>query len=237
MNYLRYSLSLFVTILFSVLLTAQPSKSTWLTTNIGLNSDWILNQNAYGNQEMDYGVKLGLNANLGLNYYMNTEYGFSTGVGISNLGQNYQGDQGGAKATRKVNLNYIQVPVFAMKQLCDPQHPCWLTFGPQLMFLTTGKQNFTREEGSALPNPEYLPEGKIDVTKWYKPFDLMLNLGFTNLYYVRTNDKMRMMLSFNAAISVLDINAKAYQIPNLRDEYSASRNFYIGAQFGLMFKP
>ena len=236
MKLLKTSCITFV-LLFAYTSQAQPSKSTWLTTNIGLNSDWILNQNAYGNQELDYGTKFGLNASLGLNYYLNAEYGFSTGVGIGNFGQNYQGEQAGAKATRKVNLNYVQVPLFAMKQLCDPHHPCWLTFGPQLMFLTSGKQTYSREEGSSLPNPEYLPEGKIDVTKWYKPFDLMLNLVFTNLYYMRTNDKVRMMLSFNAAMSLLDINAKEYQIPNVHDEYNASRNFYIGVQWGFMFNP
>lgn len=216
---------------------SQPAKSTWLTTQIGLTSNWILNQNAYGNQEMEYGTKFGILPGLGVNHYINKKYGIGTGIGFINLGQNYHGEQSGAKATRKVSLNYIQVPILAMKQLCDPQHPCWLTFGPQLMFLTSGSQKYSREEGTPLPNPEYLPEGKKDVTKWYKPFDVMLNVGFSNLYTMRTNDKVRMILSFNAALGLTDINAKNYQIPNIHDEYRASRNFYFGAHLGLMFNP
>lgn len=216
---------------------AQPSGSTWLSTTAGINSTWIINQNAYGNQEMDYGTKFGLQASIGLNHYLNTRYGLSTGLGFGNFGQNYHGEQSGAKATRKVNLNYIMIPVLGMKQLCDPQHPCWLTFGPQLMFLTSGSQKYSREEGSPLSNPEYLTEGKKDVSKWYKPVDVMLTIGFSNLYSMRSNDKFRMILSYNAAIGLLDLNAKSYQIPNLHDIYKASHNFYLGVQAGFIFNP
>jgi len=173
---------------------AQPAKSTWLTTSLGITSDWVINQNAYGNQEMEYGTKFGVTPSLGVNHYIDRKYGIGTGIAFINLGQNYQGEQSGAKATRKVNLNYIQVPLMVMRQLCDPQHPCWLSIGPQLMFLTSASQKYTREDGDPLRNPEYLPEGKTDVSKWYKPFDIMLNIGFTNLYSFRKND-MRMSIN------------------------------------------
>jgi hypothetical protein len=84
------------------------------------------------------------------------------------------------------------VPLLAMRQLADPKHPCWLSVGPQLMFLTSARQVYSREDGLQLPNPEYLPEGTVDVAKWYKPFDVMLNVGVTNIYEMRTNDWMRM---------------------------------------------
>jgi hypothetical protein len=216
---------------------AQSAKSTWMTTSLGLNSCWILNQNSYGNQELDYGTKFGINASIGANYFINNQYGISTGIAFGNLGQNYQGEQADANATRKINLKYIQVPLLVMKQLRDPQSPCWLTFGPQLMFLASASQTYSREEGSELPHPEYLPEGKKDVTKWYKPADVMLNLGYTKVNYVRTNDKVRMMWTINMAYGLFDINAEEYQIENIHGEYKPSHNFYIGAQIGLMFNP
>jgi len=216
---------------------AQPSRSTWLTTGIGFNSDWIINQNVYGNQELAYSTKFGFTANLGISHFIDREYGLSTGIGIITLGQNYHGEQGEAQATRKVNLNYIQVPLLAMRQLADPKHPCWLSVGPQLMFLTSARQVYSREDGLQLPNPEYLPEGTVDVAKWYKPFDVMLNVGVTNIYEMRTNDWMRMSLSFNGAFGLLDINAKEYQIPNIHETYKASHNFYLSAQIGLIFNP
>jgi hypothetical protein len=46
-----------------------------------------------------------------------------------------------------------------------------------------------------------------------------------------------MMLSFNAAMGLLDINAKEYQIPNLRNIYKSSHNFYFSVQLGFMFNP
>lgn len=231
------SLSIILLICFSLSIKAQPAKSTWLTTSAGLSSTWIINQNAYGNPELDYGTKFGLLANIGLSHFIDNEYGFSTGLGFGNLGQSYQGEQKGATATRKVSFNYIQVPILGMKQLCDPRHPCWLTFGPQLMFLTSASQKYSREDGEALPNPQYLMEGKKDVSDWYKPFDIMLNLGFTNIYSMRTADNFRMMVSYQAALGLLDINASAYQIPNANDIYKSSHNFYLGVQVGLMFNP
>lgn len=237
MKKLVFSLLLVLLILTGNISFAQLSGSTWLTTSLGLNSCWLLNQNAYGNQEMDYATTFGIQGTIGANYYINSEYGISTGVGFGNFGQNYQGDQGGATATRKVHLNYIQVPIFGMKQLCDPQTPCWLTFGPQLMFLTSATQNYTRDAGNPLPHPEYLPEGKKDVTKWYKPADVMLNLGYTKVYMLRTSDNVRMMWSVNGAMGIFDVNAKDYQIENIHGEYKSSHNFYIGAQIGLMFNP
>jgi len=216
---------------------AQPSGSTWLSTTAGLNSVWIMNQNAYGNQELEYGTRFGVQASVGLNHYLNTRYGLSTGVGFGNFGQNYHGEQNEGKANRNVNLNYVMIPILGMKQLCDPQHPCWLTIGPQLMILTSASQKYSREDGSPLSNPEYLQEGKADVTKRFRPVDVMLNIGFSNLYSMRSSDKFRMILSYNAAIGLLDINAKSYQIPNLTGTYKASHNFYMGVQAGFIFNP
>jgi hypothetical protein len=227
-----------ILVTFVLKVSSQPSNSTWLTSNFGLNSTWIVNQNAYGNPEMDYGTKFGLSGSIGLNHYLNSKYGFGTGIGIGNFGQSYMGEQRDAKATRKVSLNYIIVPLIGMKQLCDPHHPCWLTFGPQIMILTSAKQKYSREEADEpLPYPQYLPEGVKDVSKWYKPVDVMLNVGFTNLYYMRSYDDMRMMLSFNAALGLFDINSKDYQLSYKGEAYKPSRNFYMGVQLGFMFNP
>lgn len=214
---------------------AQPSESTWLTTSVGINSTWIMNQNAYGTPEMDYSTKFGLSGMIGLNYYINTKYGLSTGIGIGNYGQRYGGEQAGAKASRKVNLNYIQVPLLAMKQLCDPHHPCWLTFGPQIMILTSATQQYTRDAEISLENQDILEIR--DAQKLYKPLDIMLNLGFSNLYYMRTYDNMRLMVSYNTALGLFDINEKDYRITRKGSDYKGSHNFYIGVQVGLMFNP
>jgi hypothetical protein len=220
--------------------SSQPPKSTWLTANAGLNSIWILNQNVYGNPEMDYGTKFGIMGTIGLNYYMDTKYGVSTGVGVGNFGQSYHGEQRGSNASRNVMLNYIIVPLFAMKQLGDLHNPFWLTFGPQLMILTSAKQKYSYDgDVNDLAYPANLKIGKFDVTKAYKPMDIMLNLGLTNLYFLQTGDNVRMMLSFNAALGLLDINSKEPQYRTVRtgQTYKGSHNFYLGAQIGLMFNP
>jgi hypothetical protein len=231
----------FLSIFLSIsTLYAQPVKSTWLTASLGLNSTWIINQNSYGNPELDYSTKFGLSGMIGLNHYLDNKYGLTTGIGLANFGQNYHGEQKGADASRKVTLNYIVVPLFGMKQLRDSRQPCWLTFGPQIMILTSAHQKYSRDaDAEVLPHPEYLPSGKTDVTKWYRPVDVMLNVGYTNLYYMRMYDNLRMMLSFNAALGLFDINSKNpdYHLTKTGKAYKGSHNFYFGVHCGFMFNP
>jgi hypothetical protein len=234
---LLHLLTLIFIVLFNLNVSAQRAKSTWLTTNLGLNNCWILNQNAYGNTELDYGTKFGLNLSIGANYFIDKDYGISTGIAFGNLGQNYRGIQGGADATRKLNLTYFQIPALVIKQLCKIDNPCWLSFGPEFLFLTSAQQTYSREEGDPLKNPDYLPEGKKDVSKWFKPADILLSLGYTKAYFMRLNDKSRLTWSVKSGIGLFDINASEYQIENIQGKYRASRNFYIGAQVGFMFNP
>ncbi|NVO20888.1 MAG: outer membrane beta-barrel protein [Bacteroidetes bacterium] len=234
-------LSLTIGFLFHVQTAkTQPSPSAWLTANAGINSIWLLNQNSYGNPEMEYGTKFGLSGDIGLNYYLNNKYGFSTGIGLGNFGQSYVGEQAGEKATRKVNLNYIKVPVMGMKQLSDPQHPCWLSFGPEILILTSASQKYTRVGGSeGLPNPGYFVPGKHDVTKWYKPMDIMLKAEVTNIYYMGTDDSKRFMLSVMGAFGLMDVNSNdpKYHVVRTGQTYKGSHNFYLGVKAGIMFNP
>ncbi|MEI6061574.1 MAG: outer membrane beta-barrel protein, partial [Bacteroidota bacterium] len=89
---------------------AQDEKSIWVNASAGINSIWLINQNAYQNSAMDYASKFGLTGGLGISYYMTDNLGLSASVGYITLGQNYSQTTTLGSASRKVNLSYIQLP-------------------------------------------------------------------------------------------------------------------------------
>ena len=101
----------FISIIISILelvlsqkVNSQQVGSVWLNGAIGLNSNWILNQNAYGNSEMAYSTSLGFTGGIGVNLFNSRKWGMRSSFLMTKLGQNYSGDQNGAEAIRKVKL-------------------------------------------------------------------------------------------------------------------------------------
>jgi hypothetical protein len=225
---------LFICYSYSVL--AQESKSLWLDAKAGLNASFILNQNAYGNGELDYATTFGFAAGPGVNYFITDNWGLSTSLVWAKIGQNYSGRQSGGDATRKVKLNYIEMPLLAMRRIEGTKVPTWIAFGPELLFLTGAKQVYHREDGNPLPNESAMHEGNTRISNHFKPVDLALDISLSKLYDVYENSKLRLLVSANMAIGLTDMNSKDWQIPNLKNKYAGSHNFYIGIKVGLMYK-
>lgn len=119
-------LTVILFLLLSLNTMAQRRNSVWISGAAGMNSNWILNQNAYGNQEMEYATSFSPSGGIGIMYFKNKEWGYSGSAYLSKLGQNYSGYQAGAPAVRKVKLYYIEVPLMLMKQIPDMQYPTWI---------------------------------------------------------------------------------------------------------------
>jgi hypothetical protein len=228
------TLSLIVPVLFGVKVNAQQKGSIWLNVVTGVNSTWILNQNAYGNQEMEYGIKFGYTGGVGVSYFHDRNWGFNGSLLTSQLGQNYAGYQGGAEAVRKVKLLYLEVPLLVMKNIPDMLNPTWISFGPDVMLLLNAKQDYSRDGGSPLPNPEGMISG--DTRDRFKTADVALNLSLNRMYTMNYSRKMMFLISLNSSLGLTDINKSAWQIPNTHDYYGKSHNFYIGIKVGMMFK-
>jgi len=225
-------------ILFLVLIPAgiyaQDEKSLWIDVKAGFNSVWIVNQNTYQNPELDYATKFGLAGGVGVNYFINDDFGFNVSPGYIGLGQNYNDNKSGDGVTRKLSLNYIQVPLLLMLKIPNTNDPTWIAFGPDLMFLTGAKQEFVNTSGTyVVNNPDGLKTG--DIKERFKPFDLALDFSVNKMYELRSYDNMMFLFSFNTSYGLLDINSTDYQDPNLKGEYKPSHNFYFGIRAGLMF--
>jgi len=228
------TLTLLLILIFSINVMAQRPRSIWISGTAGMNSNWILNQNAYGNQEMEYATSFSPTGGIGMMYFKDREWGFSGNVYMSKLGQNYSGYQAGSPAIRKVKLYYIEVPLMFMRQIPDVNYPTWISAGPDIMILFKSKQEYSRNGGSDLPNPDGMAEG--DVTERFKPVDVALNVSVNRMVELNYSRSYMFLFSINSSFGLLDINSSKYQLPNTHDIYSASHNFYIGVKVGLMFR-
>ena len=220
--------------IYSFNVEAQQTRSLWVNGVAGLNSSWILNQSAYGNQEMAYASTFGLTGGLGVNYFIDKVWGLSGSTFLSRLGQNYAGVQAGADAKRQVKLTYIEVPLMLMRQIPDLEYPTWISAGPDIMILLNARQEYSREGGNELPNPAGMATG--DITDRFKPFDIALNFSLNRMIDLNYSRNIMLLFSINSSLGLLDINGADWQLDNTHNIYASSHNFYIGAKLGLMFK-
>lgn len=213
---------------------AQPRRSYWINGVAGLNSNWIMNQNAYGNPEMEYSTTFSPTGGVGISYFYDRQRGYSASLYLSKMGQNYAGEQAGAVAIRKVKLTYIEMPLQLMMQLPNMQNTTWIAFGPDIMILINAKQEYSREGGNPLPNLVGMASG--NAIERFKRADVAVNISLNQMYNVNYYRRAMFLFSINTAVGITDINKPEWQIPNLHGNYGKSRNFYIGVKAGMMFR-
>lgn len=224
-----------VLLLFTFSGRSQQIHTFWLSSSAGLNSDWILNQNAYGNPEMAYATTFGLTGGLGASYFMSRDWGMSGSLFLSKLGQNYSGEQSGAMADRKVKLTYLELPIMFMRQIPYMNYPTWISAGPDIRFLVKANQDYSREDGGqALPNQAGMMNG--DVTDRFKPIDIAINFSINRMVELNYSRSVMFLFSIDSSFGLTDINDTDWQIPNTHGVYAGSHTFYIGVKAGLMFK-
>ena len=220
----------------------QINNFSILSLDFGANSTWILNQNMYGNPELNYNLKFGFSDVVSYKYFIN-KYGYSIGLGLGNLGQKYSGTMVGADAKFRQSLTYLEVPVMGMYRLGDNNQQTWISFGPQLMYLVSAQQDFQRENGQLIPEPEMLSPGSTDVINRFNIFDIMLAVEtahifaskFTNVKPFNSDHKTMWTFSLKGAIGLTDINSQEFRVSITRNLFTGSHNFYLGVNIGYLF--
>lgn len=235
-------ISLAIILAFPMITLGQVNNLSFLSLDLGANSTWILNQNMYGNPELNYNLKFGFSGVASYKYFIN-KYGYSVGLGLINLGQKYSGNMVGADAKLRINHMYLELPVLGMYKLGDNKKQTWISFGPQLMYLLSAQQDFQRDNGQIIPEPEMLNPGSTDVISRFNIFDIMLafevthiyTYKFTNVGPFKSNQKTMWALSLKSAIGLTDINSPEFRESSTRNLYAGSHNFYLGVNIGYMF--
>jgi hypothetical protein len=215
---------------------AQKAESLWIDLRGGLNTSFIVNQNAYGNGELDYATTFGFTAGLGASYFLTDVWGINASFTWAKIGQNYSGMQSSGDAKRKVKLNYLELPLLAMRKIEGTKVPTWIAFGPELMFLTGAKQDYHRKDGGPLPKGENMIEGITDIKERFKPVDIAMNITLSKMYDIYENSKFRLLLTANMAYGLTDMNSKDWRILNMKNKYDGSHNFYMGMKVGVMYR-
>lgn len=225
-----------IAFLLSLSTQAQRTKTMWVDVRTGVNSNFIVNQNAYGNGELEYTTTLGLTAGAGATYFLSYNWGANASLNWTKLGQKYYGLQSSGDAIRKIKLNYVEVPLLAMRRIGRPIKLTWLAFGPDLLFLVNAKQEYERDNGSPLPKPDYMVKGVTDVTERFRPIDIALYVSINKIYDIFQDRDFRLLISANMALGLTDINSKDWQTPNMHGVYAGSHNLSMGIKAGLMYK-
>ncbi len=229
------SLAIIFIFLLASKVQAQEEGTLWINAITGLNSNWIVYQNAYGNPELEYSTTFGFTGGIGASYFFSDQWGFSGSLSASKLGQNYSGVLREIDAERKVKLTYLEIPLQIMKHIPYTQNPTWIAFGPDIMILLTAQQEVFRKGGvEDLPNPIGMKKG--DIRDRFNKTDVALSFSLNKLYKLSDSGNAMFLLSFNTAFGLTDINNIEWKIPQLDGTYTGSHNFYIGIKTGLMFK-
>jgi len=221
------------TIYFLFLMTLAPiiglaQEGFMLGAGGGAYSSWIINQNSWGNPEMEYTSTIGYQFHGTLGYRVTENIGFQVEPGLTRAGQNYSGKMATLDSERKIQLTYITVPVFFHFISNGDLTRFHLLAGPQFAILNSANHNFS----SALPFP-YMPVGDLDVKDRFASSDVMAVLDVGADMFVADNMFVSAGLRFNYGFK--DVNAPDWQMPNLQQVYEPSKNFFAGLNIGINY--
>ena len=205
--------------------------------NLAYHSVWILNQNTYGESELDY-VNTFRGA-IGIQGF----YNFSDMLGVwlevnkVTLGQNYEDIP--KAINREIKMNYLAIPIMAKYTSAGNVARFHFMIGPELAFLIKATQLYQKngsKYSGTLTNLDGVPFDRAaeDITDRYKKVDIML--AFDIGADISITDNLILNGGLRANYGFTDINAEAYRMPdNTTGEYSASHNAYFGFQAGLSY--
>lgn len=227
--------------------TAQKEKHFEVGFQGGYGTHWIINQNNYGFQEMDYEYSWGGGWNIQAGYNFTGKLGIFTEVGMLNQGQDYS-DQTilgqPADVQRSIKTKYLNVPLFFKYSAGVNKTYFRMLVGPQFCFLQSAEQTYTIDgvsmEGQIeLENKEGVPfdPAASDIKDRFNSLDVafVIDLGvdifvMEDILYLSAG--ARMFYGFT------DINASAYQMENYDGNYEASHNaggtIYAGIHYIIM---
>jgi hypothetical protein len=218
---------------------SQDTASFHLGIGGSLNSVWIINQNMYGQPEIDYAPKIGGNVMIAAGYNFTQAMGLRVEPSFAWQGQKYDGDQtiDGTtyNTTRDIKLNYFLLPVLFRYTPGIKDNRFHLMVGPQLAVLVSAKQEYLRDGQE--PEPFYswsaarqIYPGQENIIDRYKSIDFMMvaDVGMD----LKLTGNWFMNIGFRITYGLTDINAEDWQIDNLDGEYKASHNFTAGLTAG-----
>lgn len=222
---------------------AQKGKEIIIGGGAAFTSVWILNQNFYGEPELNYAPKVGYAVSFNLGYHFTENLGFQTEIQYSMQGQKYDDkqiiDEVKYDAKRDITLRYINVPLLIKYAFGTSSTKFRFMAGPQISYLLEATQEYTRD-GKKLGTTAINLNGKEfrtdagNISNRFQEYDVSIvgDLGAD----IHLNDKLFFSPGIRINYGLTDINEEAYHLPDKDGEYTPSHNFWFGCYIGLFYK-
>ena len=222
---------------------AQKGKELIFGAGTAITSTWIMNQNFYGEPEVDYAPKVGYAVSLNLGYNFTENMSAITELQYSLQGQKYEGKQNidGTKfeVKRDINLRYFNIPVLFKYAFGTDDVKFRFLAGPQIGILLESTQDYTRDgqklgdELTDLDGEPFAPYAS-NITDRFEhiDFSLVVDVGAD----IHLSDKFYISAGLRGNYGFKDINAPAYRLQDMDREYTPSRNAWGGIYVSINYK-
>jgi len=230
-------------ILFGSTAQAQKGKELIIGAGTALTNVWIMNQNFYGEPEVEYAPKMGYAASFNLGYNIDGHVGIQTEVQYSMQGQKYSDKQniGGIKyeVDRNISLAYLNFPLFFKYSFGEESTRFRFMVGPQLGVLLGAEQEYYRDgkklgtEAIDLDGNTFVTDVK-DIKDRYEKYDY--GLAFDVGADIHLSKEWFISAGFRGNYGFTDINAAPYRIKDIDNEYSPSHNAWGGIYVSINYK-
>jgi hypothetical protein len=204
-------------------------------------SSWTTNQNNYGLPfEMDYSMTFGGSGNINAGFEFNKHLGIKLEIGYSKMGQNYKDQIGDSTYTRKIKMNYLQIPLLFKYRTGGEVAKFYFLVGPQFNLLLSANQKYLRNdtpEMGEINNPNTnkpIVIGESDIKDRYTSYDIMgrIDVGVD----IEFTKNLFMNVGLTMAYGFMDINATDWRINDKDGNYNASHNIYGGFNVGINYR-
>jgi hypothetical protein len=224
-------------------LMAQKGKELIIGVNGALTNVWIMNQNFYGEPEVEYAPKMGYAASFNLGYNIDESMSIIAELQYSVQGQKYEDKQtiNNIKydAERDIDLRYVNIPLFFKYAFGQGLTKFRFLAGPQLGLLLDATQEYTRDgktlntvaedlEGNTFFTDAEEIKDRFESTDVAIVLDLGADIHISKQFYIGAGGRINYGLT--------DINAENYRIKDLDGEYTPSHNFWGGLYIGINYK-
>jgi len=232
-----------VLLISSISLKAQKGKELVVGANAALTTVVIMNQNFYGEPEVDYAPKMGYAVGFNLGYNFTESLGIMGEVQYSLQGQKYEGKQSfdgnTYEVARDIDLRYLNIPIFFKYSSGDKLVRFRFLIGPQLGILLDATQEYERNgqklgtSATDLDGNEFITDAN-DIKDRFDKFDFGGAIDVGADFHV--SDVLCLTAGLRGNYGFRDINARAYRIDDLDGEYTPSHNVWGGLYVGIQYK-
>jgi hypothetical protein len=241
---------LFIVLSFLLVNTTQAQVTSISSINVGgaafTGLSLIAEQNNYGASELTYLPTLSYSGGVLVNVNWYENFGIQLEGSYAFQGQKYYDIQDNKETNKNVTLNYIQIPVlfkytFTDYSISNVAPDLFFLIGPQFSFLQNAKLEYIRDGGpmdfteyhNDVYNPlrDRLPAYTTDIDL-FNNFDLSLTSAFGAQFEL--SDYLTLTAESRLSWGISDVNSREWRFPDLRNNYTASRNYVWGLKIGLI---